>query len=89
VLEGGEWVRGGGGAAAGTGFSVLDACNAVLNGGTRLIQHHLSVEKEKAGNRDESRHFISRTLSYLLVPLMCAAIVGVENSARYFAKKSE
>lgn len=82
VLEGGKRVRDDRGTAAGTGFSVLDACDAVLNGEFR--KHHLSVEQEKVGKQDASGKLVLRTWSYLLVPLMCAAIVGIENSTTYF-----
>ena len=71
-------------AAAGTGFAL--ARNAVLNRKPQFNLHDLTVEQEKVGKLDASGNgkLVFRTLSYLLVPLMCAALVGIKDCAKYF-----
>ena len=70
-------------AAAGTDFAL--ARDAIMSWKPQFNLHDLTVEQEKVGKLDASNGKLAlRTLSYILVPLMCAAIVGIEDCAKYF-----
>jgi len=60
-------------AAAGTGFTVQDACDAILK--QSFQQYHRRVEEEEVGKVDASGNLVFRTLSWLIVPLMTYAIM--------------
>jgi hypothetical protein len=71
-------------ATVGTGITVEDARNAILNRTSPFGLHDRSVEQELVGKEDGSGQLTLRTLSWIMVPLIARAILGAEASEAFF-----
>jgi hypothetical protein len=76
------------GEAAGTCPTLQGARQAILTRDPPFLPSNVRLDTEKAGRVIESGKLVPRTLSYFLVPVMSLAILGIDDSMRFFPELS-